>query len=228
MPQSKKCPEFRKQSLWKRVVRLKYWVSALIFLTKTCGSFSDQTRLTYRNSKKKIVNFIELNACMVHRDNIKRSDEKVLHWVFHIHFDQFKFCSLLNQSFFLCFNTKLNDGKIMKSEINFNESLPYIYYYKHTVPPCIGQVATKLRVNQVRWSNKTVNKLNFQLLLECYLTIIPRARMGSESIAHEAEGRMGYWLRGHEGERNNCFSKIQVVGQKNIETKHLALVKARF
>ena len=27
----------------------------------------------------------------------------------------------------------------------------------------------------------------------CYLTInIPRARMGSESIAHEAEGRMGY------------------------------------
>ena len=26
----------------------------------------------------------------------------------------------------------------------------------------------------------------------CYLTIIPRARMGYESIAHEAEGRMGY------------------------------------
>ena len=26
---------------------------------------------------------------------------------------------------------------------------------------------------------------------------------------------MGYWLRGHEGERNkNCFSKIQLVGQK--------------
>ena len=38
--------------------------------------------------------------------------------------------------------------------------------------------------------------------------------MGSESIVHEAEGRMGYWLRGHEGERNNCFSKIQLVGQK--------------
>ena len=38
--------------------------------------------------------------------------------------------------------------------------------------------------------------------------IIPWARMGSESIAHEAEGQMGYWLRDHEGERNNCFSKI--------------------
>ena len=25
-----------------------------------------------------------------------------------------------------------------------------------------------------------------------FLTIIPRAQMGSESIAHEAEGRMGY------------------------------------
>ena len=47
-----------------------------------------------------------------------------------------------------------------------------------------------------------------------YLTIIPRAQMGYESIAHE-------------GERNNCFSKIQLVGQKNIEAKHLSLVKAR-
>ena len=32
--------------------------------------------------------------------------------------------------------------------------------------------------------------------------------MGSEPIAHEAEGRMGYWLRGQEGKRNNFFSKI--------------------
>ena len=41
--------------------------------------------------------------------------------------------------------------------------------------------------------------------------------MGSESIAQEAEGRMGYKLRGHEGERNNCFSKIPLVGQKYRE-----------
>ena len=52
-----------------------------------------------------------------------------------------------------------------------------------------------------------------------YLTIIPRAQMGSESITHEAEGRMDYWLRGHEGEKNNCFSKIQLVGQKYPEWK---------
>ena len=52
--------------------------------------------------------------------------------------------------------------------------------------------------------------------------------MGSESIAHEAGGWMGYWRRGHEDERNNCFSQIQLVGQKkNIETKHLSQVIAR-
>ena len=44
--------------------------------------------------------------------------------------------------------------------------------------------------------------------------------MGEESIAHEAEGRMGYWLSGHEGERNNCFSKIQLVVQ-NYRAKGL-------
>ena len=46
-------------------------------------------------------------------------------------------------------------------------------------------------------------------LVRSYLTIIPRARMGFESIAHEAEG--------HKGERNNCFSKIKLVGQKYRE-----------
>ena len=62
-----------------------------------------------------------------------------------------------------------------------------------------------------------------------YNNNIPQAQMGSESIAHEAEARMGYQLRGHEGESNNyyCFSKIQLVGQKNVEIKHLSLVKAR-
>ena len=37
--------------------------------------------------------------------------------------------------------------------------------------------------------------------------------MGSESVAHEAEGWMGYWLRGHEDKRNNkvnilCLLKL--------------------
>ena len=27
--------------------------------------------------------------------------------------------------------------------------------------------------------------------------------MGAESTAHEAEGRIGYWLRGYEGESNS-------------------------
>ena len=47
------------------------------------------------------------------------------------------------------------------------------------------------------------------LRVQVYLTIIPRARMD-------------YWLRDHEGERNNyCFSKIQLVGQKYRSTKQL-------
>ena len=46
--------------------------------------------------------------------------------------------------------------------------------------------------------------------------------MGSESIANEAEGLMGYWLRGHEGDGNNCFSKIQLVGQKYQDKTTLA------
>ena len=51
--------------------------------------------------------------------------------------------------------------------------------------------------------------------------------MSSESIAHEAEGRMGYWLKGHEGEGNNCVSKIQLVGQKYRDKTTLAN-KTRF
>ena len=46
--------------------------------------------------------------------------------------------------------------------------------------------------------------------------------MDSESIAHEAEGLMGYWLRGHEGERNNCLSEIQLVGHKYRDKTTLA------
>ena len=46
--------------------------------------------------------------------------------------------------------------------------------------------------------------------------------MAFESIAHEAEGRMSYWLRGHESERNNCFSNIQLVGQKYRDKTSLA------
>ena len=52
--------------------------------------------------------------------------------------------------------------------------------------------------------------------------------MGSESMAQEAKGRMGYWIRGLEGERNNCSSKIQLVGQKNIETNIFHQLKLDF
>ena len=49
--------------------------------------------------------------------------------------------------------------------------------------------------------------------------------MGSDSIAHEAESRLGYRLGGHEAE--SCFSKIQLVGQKYRDKTTLAS-KTRF
>ena len=62
--------------------------------------------------------------------------------------------------------------------------------------------------------------------------------MGCESIAHEAEGRMGYWLRGHEGERNNYFGGARSKGfarLRNVsklsfldKTGHLKSVGFRF
>ena len=52
--------------------------------------------------------------------------------------------------------------------------------------------------------------------------------MDTESIAHEAEGRIGYWLKRHEGERNNCFTKIQLVGQKISRIKNFSQLKLDF
>ena len=74
-------------------------------------------------------------------------------------------------------------------------------------------VATSLRVNLLLWLRGSG-----AWVLIRYLRIIPRAWMGSESI----KGLMGYWLKGHEGERNNCFSKIQLVGQKYRDKTTLA------
>ena len=41
-------------------------------------------------------------------------------------------------------------------------------------------------------TKRTVHIMEMPIRKGYYLTIIPRARMRSESIAHEAEGRMSY------------------------------------
>ena len=58
---------------------------------------------------------------------------------------------------------------------------------------------------------------SFFFSLVLWLRICVEVDVDSSPIAHEAEGLMGYGLRGHEGERNNCFTKIQLVGQKYRE-----------
>ena len=60
----------------------------------------------------------------------------------------------------------------------------------------------KIKYNMYRyWNAVSVGYAKYLTII-----IIPRARMGSESIAAE-------WII----ERNNCFSKIQLVGQKYRE-----------
>ena len=46
-----------------------------------------------------------------------------------------------------------------------------------------------------------INQLDFTETI-----IIPLALIASESIAHEAEGWMGYWLRAHSGSKNNIVN----------------------
>ena len=68
-----------------------------------------------------------------------------------------------------------------------------------------------------------------------YLTIIiiPRAKISSESIAHEAEGRMGYNdseamnVRGIIVLVINPTTVIIIIGQKSIKTKLLSPLKAK-
>ena len=78
---------------------------------------------------------------------------------------------------------------------------------------------------------QAVSTLEFRLLNEPITVhifnnnIIPQVRMGYESVAMRLKAQWAF-DSGYEGERNNCFSKIQLVSQKNIETKHLSQVKA--
>ena len=117
-------------------------------------------------------------------------------------------------------------------------SIPILRSYGQTCQPLIKENLETLekkiqeilqKLVRFYFSQSRLNKpfFHWRSLLLIYLTIIPWAWMGSKSIAHEAEGRKGYWLRGHQGERNNCFSKIQLVGQKYRDKTTLAS-KTRF
>ena len=66
-----------------------------------------------------------------------------------------------------------------------------------------GQLGDTTGWRQLRttgWHNWVTSTADTQEIFNNYSS-------SPESIAHEAEGRMGYWLRGHEGERNNCLVK---------------------
>ena len=80
----------------------------------------------------------------------------------------------------------------------------YLQFYQEG--PCERFNSLQLKSDEIKQFCHSTKCLHLQGV---YLAIIPRARMGSESIAHE-------------GERNNCFSKIQLVGQKYRDKTTLA------
>ena len=67
----------------------------------------------------------------------------------------------------VCFSCNLVPG-LSETVAGQKNAVDYSYYYYYYI--CIIYI----------------------LFIHIYLTIIPRAQMGSESIAHEAEGRMDY------------------------------------
>ena len=122
---------------------------------------------------------------------------------------------------FLCTSPDLQQPAIHSCEV-----LEIVIQDNCTDCPCYSFVHPR---GQYTWPEITMFlflKRFLYLYNDMYLTIIPRVRMDSESI-DEADSRMGHWLRGHEGKRNNCFSKIQLVGQKFRDKTTLAS-KTRF
>ena len=67
----------------------------------------------------------------------------------------------------------------------------------YKVQNIFGRLGTVYEIKEIFFMNLIMSiHVHVGLLLKFqvvgYLRIIPRARMGSESIAHEAEGRMSY------------------------------------
>ena len=75
-------------------------------------------------------------------------------------------------------------------------NLHYVTQKKQILMICINRLSAAYlfwSVGSIRFSeNFTGHGCQLNIYIYIYLPIIPRARMGYESIAHEAEGRMGY------------------------------------
>ena len=95
-------------------------------------------------------------------------------------------------------------GKAHSNFISFRSPCSILILNQTEISPCLGTVCD-FRLSYGRVLNRkskivAVNRNKSQLWkvmpaalsILTFLTIIPRARMGSESIAHKAEGQMGY------------------------------------
>ena len=135
---------------------------------------------------------------------------KVTHWFLKKSFLYVRMCDWLSQLVphlhqLTCF---IKPG--FKKLENVNWKLEYIHTYK---------IQTNFNIlynlHMIWNSHKSVSSFyeenNFKLCWTRQLLNVFKlwCEWGTSSLAF---GLMGYWLRGHDGERNNCFSKIQLVG----------------
>ena len=116
----------------------------------------------------------------------------------------------------ISFRPRLSQKKCMQFYLAFEVKLYAGDWYN-----CTGKILRffKIHLKQFAFisgmscSETAVRRMECVLTVN-YLTVLPWAWMGTESIAREAEG--------HEGERNNCLSKIQIGGQKSRDKTTLA------
>ena len=80
----------------------------------------------------------------------------------------------------------------MKSSIcSVVEAIPVVVFSLLSMSKAFQSQAGSYTQLQSKFVMDSHEQSNIELF-SVYLTIIPRARMGYESIVHEAEGRMGY------------------------------------
>ena len=117
-------------------------------------------------------------------------------------------CSLSSRPTILCVCSSSFVRRVSRDEIAFLLELDWLM-------DSLDISCSWQQTDSILWHNRSKIESIVSMRVTKYLTIIPRARMGSERV-NSPWGRRPNGLFTHRpwGERNNCFSKIELVGQK--------------
>ena len=81
--------------------------------------------------------------------------------------------------------------------------------FRHRTYRSLARANQRLKFNNLGRLNWFRHRSLFQLSVVSEPgQLYSRPRMGAESIAYEAEGRMGYWLRGKSIQLNNIATEF--------------------